>query len=138
MRNKNIEDWVTQQGRPDYWRSYQEDKSYEDEAPQSSSYQLEEDSESVREDEVYHPSHYNKGKVECIEAIEAMLTPEEYLGYLRGNSLKYHWRFRYKKKPRPDLLKALWYDERVLDFYIENATLLEKAGGDGTKSGEDC
>lgn len=25
-----------------------------------------------------------------------MLTSEEFIGYLRGNSLKYRWRFRYK------------------------------------------
>ena len=136
MQNKCPEDetfspWNINRDSPHYWRRYRENKSYEDESPKSSSYQL-------RDDEVNSPSHYNKGKVECIEAIEAMLTAEEYLGYLRGNSLKYRWRFRYKKKPRSDLLKALWYDERVLDFYIENATLLEKAGGDGEESGEDC
>ena len=136
MQNKYPEDetfspWNINRDSPHYWRRYQENKSYEDESPKSSSYQL-------RDDEVNNPSHYNKGKVECIEAIEAMLTPEEYLGYLRGNSFKYRWRFRYKKKPHSDLLKAQWYDERVLDFYIENATSLEKAGGDGEKSGEDC
>ena len=35
---------------------------------------------------VDHPPHYNNGKVECIEAIEAMLTPDEFVGYLRGIS----------------------------------------------------
>jgi hypothetical protein len=126
---------------PNYWRRYKENKSYEDEPPKSS-YQL-------REDEVNSPAHYNTGKVECIEAIEAMLTPEEYLGYLRGNSLKYLWRFRYKKSPHSDLLKAQWYEEKLLDFYTENETLfldfykenetsLEIASGDGTESGEDC
>ena len=35
---------------------------------------------------VNNPPHYNRGKVECIEAIEAMLTKEEFIGYLRGNS----------------------------------------------------
>ena len=136
MPNKYEEDetfsspWTINKDSPPYWRRYRETLSYEDEAPKSS-YQM-------SEDEVNNPSHYNKGKVECIEAIEAMLTPEEYLGYLRGNSFKYRWRFRYKKKPHSDLLKAQWYDERVLDFYIENATSLEKAGGDGEKSGEDC
>ena len=36
---------------------------------------------------VNSPSHYNSGSVECIEAIEAMLSPEEFIGYLRGISL---------------------------------------------------
>jgi hypothetical protein len=57
-------------------------------------------------DNVNSPSHYNSGSVECIEAIEAMLSPEEFIGYLRGNSLKYRWRFRYKGKPIEDLNKA--------------------------------
>ena len=30
------------------------------------------------------PSHYNQGRIECIDAIEAMLSIEEYIGYLRG------------------------------------------------------
>ena len=32
--------------------------------------------------------HYNGG-VECIEAIEASMTRDEFIGYLRGNCLKY-------------------------------------------------
>jgi len=40
-------------------------------------------------DNVNHPSHYNDGGLECIEAIEAQLTPEEYRGYLKGNVAKY-------------------------------------------------
>ena len=36
-------------------------------------------------DEVNHPVHYNNGKVECIEAIEAASSKEEFQGYLRGN-----------------------------------------------------
>ena len=122
MQNKYPEDetfspWNINRDSPHYWRRYRENKSYEDESPKSSSYQL-------RDDEVNNPSHYNKGKVECIEAIEAMLTPEEYLGYLRGNSLKYRWRFRYKKKPIEDLRKARWYEERLLQFLMENQDVL--------------
>ena len=73
---------------------------------------------------VDHPPHYNNGSVECIEAIEAMLTPDEFVGYLRGNSLKYRWRFRYKKKPIEDLRKARWYEERLLKFLMENQDVL--------------
>ena len=67
-------------------------------------------------DNVNSPVHYNSGKVECIEAIEAMLTPDEYIGYLRGNSFKYRWRFRYKGKPVEDLQKADWYEARLEEF----------------------
>ena len=73
---------------------------------------------------VDHPPHYNNGHVECIEAIEAMLTPDEFIGYLRGNSLKYRWRFRYKNKPIEDLRKARWYEEKLKAFLMENQDVL--------------
>ena len=68
-------------------------------------------------DNVNNPTHYNKGGVECIAAIESMLTAEEFIGYLRGNSLKYRWRFRYKNGIE-DLYKARWYEDRLIN-YIE-------------------
>lgn len=77
------------------------------------------------DDSIERPAHYNNGKIECIDAIEAMLTPEEYLGYLRGNSLKYRWRMRYKGHPVQDLRKAQWYEKRKLDFIMENPSVLD-------------
>ncbi len=79
-------------------------------------------------DVVNNPVHYNNGKVECIEAIESMLTPEEYVGYLRGNSLKYRWRFTYKNLEE-DLYKARWYEDRMLNFIKEN-NYFKGANGD--------
>jgi len=75
-------------------------------------------------DMVHKPSHYNNGEIECIDAIKAMLTPDEFVGYLRGNSLKYRWRFRYKNKPIEDLRKARWYEERLMKFLMENPDVL--------------
>jgi hypothetical protein len=69
---------------------------------------------------VDNPPHYNNGSIECIEAIEAMLSKDEYIGYLRGNALKYMWRFRYKSKPFEDLRKARWYEERLMKFLLDN------------------
>ena len=71
-------------------------------------------------DMVDNPPHYNNGSIECIEAIEAMLSKDEYIGYLRGNALKYMWRFRYKSKPFEDLRKARWYEERLMKFLLDN------------------
>jgi len=65
-------------------------------------------------DDVNHPVHYNNGKVECIEAIDAASTKEEFEGYLRGNVLKYVWRFRYKDNVK-DLQKAKWYLEKLIN-----------------------
>jgi len=47
-------------------------------------------------DNVNHPAHYTKGSVECIQAIEASMTPEAFRGYLKGNVIKYV--FRYEQK----------------------------------------
>ena len=67
----------------------------------------------VQTDDVNHPVHYNNGKVECIAAIEAMLSPTEFEGYVCGNIIKYVWRFKYKDGVK-DLKKAKWYLERLI------------------------
>jgi hypothetical protein len=71
-------------------------------------------------DPVNRPEHYNTGGLECIDAIRGMLSHDEYIGYLRGNALKYMWRFRYKKKPIEDLRKARWYEERLISYMLEH------------------
>jgi hypothetical protein len=64
---------------------------------------------------VNHPEHYGAGDIECIDAIRAALTPEEFRGFCKGNSIKYVWRERYKNGSQ-DLAKARWY----LDWEIQN------------------
>ena len=59
-------------------------------------------------DNVNSPDHYTGGNVECIEAIEASLSPEGYRGYLKGNAIKYLWRYE-KKGGLEDLEKANVY-----------------------------
>lgn len=69
----------------------------------------------VQPDLVNHPPHYVDGGIECIEAIEAQLTPEEYRGYLKGNNVKYLWRERHKGGTE-SLKKAGWYLDRLIQF----------------------
>lgn len=59
-------------------------------------------------DPVDHPSHYTSSSIECIDAIRAALTPEEWRGYIKGNAIKYCWRERLKGGDQ-DLAKAVWY-----------------------------
>ena len=66
-------------------------------------------------DNVNHPAHYTEGGIECIEAIEAQLTPEEYKGYLKGNVAKYLWREKHKGG-NESLRKAQWYLNRLVDL----------------------
>ena len=67
------------------------------------------------DDDVNSPAHYaDQGAVECIDAMESMLSREEFIGYLRGNSFKYRWRCRGKGNAVKDLRKAQWYENRLL------------------------
>jgi len=63
-------------------------------------------------DPVNSPSHYTSGSIECIDAIESMLTKEEFTGFLRGNILKYQWRYK-QKNGAEDLKKAQWYFDKL-------------------------
>ena len=59
---------------------------------------------------VNHPSHYNVGKIEVIDAIEAWE-----LNFSLGNAVKYIARADYKGKPIEDLEKARWYIDREIE-----------------------
>ena len=65
-------------------------------------------------DVVNSPPHYKSGGVEAIEGIEASMAPEAYAGYLKGNIMKYMWRYERKGKPIEDLKKAQWYLDRLI------------------------
>ena len=65
-------------------------------------------------DPINHPAHYNRGNVECIDAIAAACTGLEGLeAVCTGNAIKYLWRWKYKGKVE-DLRKAVWYINRMI------------------------
>ena len=77
----------------------------------------------LREDKTYgddvdSPFHYNNGNIECIDAIKAASTKEEFEGYVRANVLKYVWRFRYKDNIKV-LRKARWYLDKLIDSLMK-------------------
>ena len=65
------------------------------------------------QDPVNHPNHYTGGEIECIDAIRAALTEEEFRGYCKGNVVKYAFRERMKGHDE-DLAKARWYLDELL------------------------
>ena len=69
---------------------------------------------------VSNPKHYELGNtgVEAIDVIEAVLTKEQYIGYLRGNLLKYHLRAN-KKNGDEDLQKADIYSGWLVEALEE-------------------
>lgn len=56
-------------------------------------------------DAVLQPKHYMQGSHECIDEIRAMLSPEEFKGFLKGNVIKYRYRANLKNG-KEDLAKA--------------------------------
>lgn len=60
-----------------------------------------------------NPDYY-RGKVECIEAIEAAVANLSGLeAFCTGNAIKYLYRWK-QKNGREDLEKAKWYIDRLL------------------------
>lgn len=70
--------------------------------------------ENRRLKNVENPDHYTSGDIECIDAIKAALTPEEFRGFLKGNCFKYLWR-EGKKNGKEDLQKMNNYLNRLIN-----------------------
>ena len=73
--------------------------------------------DDVLEDLVNHPNHYKSegvGDIECIDAIQAALTQEEFIGFCKGNNIKYTWRANRKQDVRTNIEKAVWYMKKLL------------------------
>ena len=83
---------------------------------------------TVRSDDpVNNPKHYNRGGIECIDAIEAMT--EKMSGDIAphaANVLKYIWRCEYKNGLQ-DIDKAVWYLNRLRDRWVQRDEV-EKSG----------
>jgi len=70
-------------------------------------------------DMINHPPHYTQGGIETIEYIRAKLSPEEYVGYLRGNIFKYTSRIGLKGESSEDSGKIEWYSKELNRFLNE-------------------
>lgn len=68
-----------------------------------------------------NPSHYTQGEIECIQAIRASMSIDQYRGFLKGNVMKYMWRYD-RKNGVEDLKKAHWYLTELIRI---NETLLD-------------
>lgn len=78
-------------------------------------------------DNVLQPKHYMQGSHECIAEIKAMLSPEEFKGFLKGNIIKYRYRANLKNG-KEDLAKADNYA-----YYLINGHFKTKADFDSRK-----
>ena len=78
-----------------------------------------ENKDKPKPDMVNHPPHYTQGGIETIEYIRAKLSPEEYVGYLRGNIMKYTSRIGLKGESSEDSGKIEWYAKELNRFLTE-------------------
>ena len=66
-------------------------------------------------------TRYHHGNIECIDAIRAALSPEEFRGFCKGNIIKYTWREAFKggdvdiKKARAYINYLIGGDDIVRD-----------------------
>ena len=85
-------------------------------------------------DPVNSPKHYadTDGGIECIEAIEASMSLEEFKGFLKGNVQKYVWRYA-QKNGAEDLKKAKWYLDRLITIVEMGEAMAKATIRDGSK-----
>lgn len=70
-------------------------------------------------DDINKPYHYTQGDIECIDAIKASLSNQEYIGFLRGQITKYNWRMGLKGKAYVDAQKCQWYVNKLVEELTE-------------------
>ena len=76
-----------------------------------------------RNSNVEHPAHYNRGNIECIDAMIAAFGKEEVATFCKINAFKYLWRAENKGNYKEDMEKAAWYTNKaneLLATYIVN------------------
>jgi hypothetical protein len=72
----------------------------------------------LSQDNVNHPSHYTKGKVECIDAIESATVGKTGIDAVCvANVIKYLWRYE-EKNGVEDIKKAQWYLQKLIENSI--------------------
>ena len=67
--------------------------------------------------EITKPKHYTQGPIECLDAIESMLTGDRSDGavdFYRAQVVKYLWRMPHKGSPLVDARKADFYLHRLI------------------------
>mgnify|MGYP000070509264 FL=1 len=73
--------------------------------------------------QVERPAHYNQDDgIECIDAIKAQLTHDEFIGYIRGTIAKYNWRMMHKHpNPIQDASKIRWFSAYLEQYLLTSS-----------------
>jgi hypothetical protein len=115
-------DMTTEEGRQAAWAAYSvpAEREAEEISLEGCTTEIDWGKDEGMEDLVNHPTHYNSGGIECIQAIEASMELEAFQGYLKGNILKYIWRMSYKGKALEDCEKSQWYLNKLISTLEDN------------------
>lgn len=70
---------------------------------------------SKTQDNVNHPTHYNQGNIECIDAMISAFGAEKVAVFCRINAFKYVWRMA-NKNGLEDAKKAVWYLNKHIEL----------------------
>ena len=95
----------------DYWKMFDNVKIEEKSTEILSEDRTCIDSSSSKDkDSVNHPAHYNRGNIECIDAMISAFGKEEVIIFCKINAFKYIWRAGQKTSNGiEDIEKATWY-----------------------------
>lgn len=69
--------------------------------------------------QIDHPSHYNQGSIECIDAMVAAFGASAVKHFCTANAFKYIWRAGRKNEGASelaDLQKARWYLDKAIEL----------------------
>ena len=93
-------------------------------------------------DEINSPSHYMLFPgMESIDVIQKALTPDEFIGFCKGNALKYRLRAGEKGPAEKCIAKANWYQRKLRQVTQEadgwNQQAIEAAAF-GQQNTHDC
>jgi len=74
----------------------------------------------MEEKDSIHPSHYNQGEIDFIEAYKRMKPFDEFASAMEFNVIKYTLRWRNKNGVQ-DLDKAMEYLKRLKEYALESS-----------------
>lgn len=76
--------------------------------------------EPVEENEPAAPNAHYQTNIQPIEFMQANMTPEEFIGFLKGNIIKYTARCGKKDDPNKEVDKIIQYAEWLRDAFLGN------------------
>lgn len=87
------------------------------------------EAESKPTDNVNHPSHYNRGGIECIDAMIAAKGIEKVKIFCECNDFKYDWRRGEKDPILQDARKSRWYLDKFIELEEKHPTEIIEVDG---------